>query len=42
MPTEQEYARFLITRFLKANGIGQISEMAYLLKKSLHNALPEM
>ena len=32
IPTEQEYARFLITRYLKANGLGQANEMTYLLK----------
>ena len=32
MPTEEEYVRFLITRFLQANGLGQASEITYLLK----------
>ncbi len=32
IPDAEEYARFLITRFLKANGLGQASEIAYLLK----------
>ena len=32
MPTEEEYVRFLITRFLQANGLGQASEISYLLK----------
>ncbi len=32
MPTEEEYTRFLITRFLQANGLGQASEITYLLK----------
>lgn len=33
-PTQQEYIRFLITNYLRANGIGQASEMAYLLKNT--------
>lgn len=32
-PSLDEYARFLIIRYLTANGIGQASEMTYLLKK---------
>ena len=32
MPTSEEYARFLITRFLRANGLGQPAEITYLLK----------
>lgn len=32
VPTAQEHARFLITRYLQANGIGHAAEMAYLLK----------
>lgn len=37
VPTEEEHARFLITRYLETNGIGRINEMVYLLrnKKSL-------
>tara|TARA_R110002073_G_scaffold133122_6_gene280211 strand:+ start:9279 stop:10478 length:1200 start_codon:yes stop_codon:yes gene_type:complete len=31
LPNPQEYARFLITRFLRANGLGQSTEIAYLL-----------
>tara|TARA_R110002050_G_scaffold16719_1_gene50468 strand:+ start:120544 stop:121752 length:1209 start_codon:yes stop_codon:yes gene_type:complete len=31
-PTTDEYARFLITQYLQANGLGQASEMGYLLK----------
>jgi len=34
VPTDNEFARFLITRYLKANGIGKASEIAYLLKKT--------
>ena len=34
MPNMDEYARFLITRYLKANGIGQASEIVYLLKNT--------
>lgn len=33
-PGPVEYARFLISRYLKANGIGQSSEIAYLLKNT--------
>ncbi len=33
-PTKEEYARFLITQYLTANGIGQASEIAYLLKNT--------
>ncbi|WP_166386401.1 winged helix-turn-helix domain-containing protein [Polaribacter sp. 11A2H] len=33
-PTEQEHIRFLITSYLRANGIGQAGEMAYLLKNT--------
>lgn len=32
IPTREEYARFLIRGYLKANGIGQAAEMTYLLK----------
>ncbi|MGQ1788453.1 MULTISPECIES: winged helix-turn-helix domain-containing protein [unclassified Saccharicrinis] len=34
IPTQKEYIRFLITNYLKANGIGQDSEIAYLLKNT--------
>ncbi|WP_198931729.1 winged helix-turn-helix domain-containing protein [Labilibacter marinus] len=33
-PTNEEYARFLITRYLQANGLGIASEMAYLIKNT--------
>ncbi len=33
-PSADEYARFLITRYLQANGLGRPAEMAYLLKKT--------
>lgn len=33
VPTPKEHARFLICSYLKANGIGQLNEMVYLLKK---------
>ncbi len=33
-PTPEEYARFLITRYLRANGLGPPSEIAYLLKNT--------
>lgn len=32
LPEPVEYARYLITRYLRANGLGQVSEMVYLLK----------
>lgn len=32
LPTPEEQARFLITRYLQANGLGQAAEIAYLLK----------
>lgn len=31
LPAPEEYARFLITRYLRANGLGQPAEIAYLL-----------
>jgi len=34
LPDPEEYARFLITRYLQANGLGQVAEIAYLLKKT--------
>ena len=34
MPSPEEYARFLITRFLRAHGLGQAAEIAYLLKNT--------
>ena len=34
LPDPDEYARFLIIRYLKANGLGQPSEMTYLLKST--------
>ena len=45
LPTMEEYARFLITRFLKANGIGQASEIGYLkrgINKHINLTLNEM
>ncbi|MBE0392849.1 winged helix-turn-helix domain-containing protein [Flavobacterium sp. PL002] len=33
-PSQQQHIRFLITSYLRANGIGQASEMAYLLKNT--------
>lgn len=32
IPSQAEYTRFLITRYLQANGLGQATEIAYLLK----------
>ena len=34
LPNSQEYARFLITRYLQANGLGQAGEIVYLLKNT--------
>jgi len=34
LPNSEEYARFLILRYLKANGLGQSTEIAYLLKNT--------
>lgn len=34
VPTPEEHARFLITRYLQANGLGQSAEIAYLLKNA--------
>lgn len=34
IPTPNEYYRFLITRYLQANGLGQAAEIAYLLKNT--------
>ena len=33
-PNPEEYARFLITQYLKANGLGQPTEIVYLLKNT--------
>lgn len=30
MPSSEEYGRFLVTSYLRANGIGRVSEMVYL------------
>ena len=45
LPDPEEYARFLITRFLRANGLGQPAEIVYLLKNTrplVSAALQEM
>lgn len=34
IPTQKKYIRFLITNYLRANGIGNASEIAYLLKNT--------
>lgn len=34
IPGTEEYVRFLITRYLQANGLGNASEMTYLLKNT--------
>jgi uncharacterized protein YcaQ len=34
LPTPQEYARFLIIRYLRANGLGMAGEIGYLLKNT--------
>ncbi|PKQ63439.1 hypothetical protein BZG02_08655 [Labilibaculum filiforme] len=44
-PSQEEYARFLILRYLQSNGLGQASEMAYLLKNTralISSTLQEM
>ncbi|WP_320020199.1 DNA glycosylase AlkZ-like family protein [Labilibaculum manganireducens] len=44
-PLQDEYARFLITSYLQANGLGQASEMVYLLKNTkalISSTLQEM
>ncbi len=41
-PSKHEYYRFLITQFLKANGLGQESEMVYLLKNMLGELRPTL
>ncbi|RXQ95601.1 winged helix-turn-helix domain-containing protein [Ancylomarina salipaludis] len=45
IPTTEEYARFLVTRYLEANGLGLAPEIAFLLKntkKELAAALKEL
>ena len=45
VPGPEEYARFLVTRYLQANGLGMVTEMAYLLKNTkpfVSAALQEM
>ena len=45
VPSQSEYARFLITRFRAANGLGQASEIGYLrkgLKSTIENCMAEM
>jgi len=34
VPGPEEYARFLVKRYLQANGLGKASEMSYLLKNT--------
>ena len=34
LPKPEEYARFLITRYLQSNGLGQASEISYLLRNT--------
>jgi len=34
IPSQEEHTRFLITRYLAANGLGQAAEMSYLLKNT--------
>lgn len=44
-PSSEEYARFLITRYLRANGLGRPNEIAYLLpgmKPQVLEAMREM
>ncbi len=45
IPNREEHVRFLITRYLKANGLGQAAEITYLLKnmkRPVSAALEEM
>lgn len=45
IPDSREYARYLIKRYLVANGLGQASEVGYLLKNSrpvINEAMREM
>ncbi|MDO6764296.1 winged helix-turn-helix domain-containing protein [Agarivorans sp. 1_MG-2023] len=45
VPCQEEHSRFLVTSYLRANGLGQASEMVYLLKnnkKAVENTLNEM
>jgi uncharacterized protein YcaQ len=45
VPSPEEYARFLVTRYLQANGLGLVTEIAYLLKNTkpaVSAALQEM
>lgn len=45
VPSEMEYARYLIVRYLEANGVGLAAEMSYLLKNikpQLIDVLKEM
>lgn len=45
VPHAEEYARFLVKRYLQANGLGLVSEIAYLLKNTkplVSTALQEM
>ncbi len=45
LPYPEEYARYLITRYLRANGLGQATEIAYLLKNTkplVNTVLQEM
>ncbi|MCZ4695351.1 winged helix-turn-helix domain-containing protein [Ancylomarina euxinus] len=34
LPSSEEYTRFLISRYLQSNGLGQAAEIAYLLKNT--------
>lgn len=45
IPSPEEFGRFLVTRFLQANGVGREAEMSYLLKNTkplVSRALKEM
>ncbi|MPQ47727.1 hypothetical protein GCQ56_12000 [Marinifilum sp. N1E240] len=45
IPGQEEHTRFLITRYLEANGVGHAAEMSYLLKNTkplVIDALKEM
>lgn len=45
VPAPEEHARFLITRYLRANGLGRVAEIAYLLpntKQLIADAMQDM
>ena len=42
VPGTEEYVRFLITRYLQANGLGKASEITYLLKNTKTQVISEL